>query len=77
MVNGVLLALNDWLKHYFPNVILLFLKQYYDQFWVITIFGVIFKVLPDANIRWKDVRGAFFYGLSIYVGSLLIGLYLT
>jgi membrane protein len=24
MVNGVLLALNDWLKHYFPNVILLF-----------------------------------------------------
>jgi membrane protein len=24
MVNGVLLALNDWLKHYFPNVIFLF-----------------------------------------------------
>jgi membrane protein len=48
------------------------------SFGVITIlFGVIFKVLPDANIRWKDVRTGAFYGLSIYVGSLLIGFILT
>jgi membrane protein len=80
MVNGVLLALNDWLKHYFPNVILFVFEaiNIMISFGVITIlFGVIFKVLPDANIRWKDVRtGAFFTACLFMLGRFLIGLYI-
>ena len=80
MVNGVLLALNDWLKHYFPNVILVAFEaiNITVSFGVITIlFGVIFKVLPDANIRWRDVRtGAFFTACLFMLGRFLIGLYI-
>lgn len=45
---------------------------------VITIlFGIIFKVLPDARIRWKDVRaGAIATALLFMAGRFLIGFYL-
>ncbi len=45
---------------------------------VITVlFVLIFKLLPDARIRWKDGWvGAFFTALMFVIGKLLIGLYL-
>lgn len=42
-----------------------------------TLFGIIFKVLPDARIKWKDVRaGAIATALLFMAGRFLIGLYL-
>ncbi|MFO7306853.1 MAG: YihY/virulence factor BrkB family protein [Gammaproteobacteria bacterium] len=42
------------------------------------LFGMIFKVLPDARLRWKDVwRGAFMTAALFAVGKYLISLYLT
>ncbi|MDP9047723.1 MAG: YihY/virulence factor BrkB family protein, partial [Bacteroidota bacterium] len=48
------------------------------SFVVITIlFAVIFKVLPDVNIRWKDVRsGAIFTAVLFMIGRFVIGLYI-
>jgi membrane protein len=45
---------------------------------VITVlFALIFKVVPDAEIRWRDVWvGAFVTALLFTLGKLLIGLYL-
>jgi membrane protein len=45
---------------------------------VITLlFGLIFKVLPDARIAWKDVWvGAAFTGLLFVIGKAGLGLYL-
>jgi membrane protein len=41
------------------------------------LFGAMFKVLPDAQIAWKDVWvGALFTAVLFVVGKLLIGLYL-
>lgn len=41
------------------------------------IFGIIFKVLPDALIRWKDVfMGALITALLFTLGKYLIGIYL-
>ncbi|MEX6688414.1 YihY/virulence factor BrkB family protein [Danxiaibacter flavus] len=41
------------------------------------LFGVIFKVLPDARIKWKDVRmGAFTTALLFMIGKFVIGYYL-
>jgi membrane protein len=41
------------------------------------LFGLIFKVLPDARIEWKHVRaGAFTTALLFMAGKYLIGLYL-
>lgn len=80
IVNGALKALNDILKAYFPDltIILLNIANIVISFLVITVlFGVIFKVLPDAKIAWKDVRaGAFFTALLFLLGRYLIGLYI-
>src|SRR5579872_2646026 len=44
---------------------------------IATLFGIIFKFLPDVNIRWKDVRsGAIFTALLFMLGQYLIGLYI-
>jgi membrane protein len=44
---------------------------------VTLLFTIIFKVLPDAIIRWKDAFiGAVFTGLLFILGKFLIGLYL-
>ena len=42
------------------------------------LFGVIYKVLPDAQIRWKDAMfGATFTALLFMIGRFLIGIYLS
>lgn len=53
------------------NYILLFL--------IITIlFAIIFKVLPDARIKWRDTFvGAAFTAILFLIGKFLIGVYLT
>jgi membrane protein len=80
IVNGLLLVLSDWMKSYFPDVtvILFQLLNIIIGFVVITtLFGVIFKVLPDAKIAWKEVRaGAFFTACLFLIGRFLIGLYI-
>ena len=81
LVNGALLALSGWLKNYFPDVTLIVFQivNILVSFIVImTLFGVIFKVLPDAKISWKDVRsGAFFTACLFMLGRLLIGIYIN
>lgn len=80
MVNGVLLALSDLLKSYFPEVTIFIFHviNIIVSFAVITLlFGVVFKVLPDAKIAWKHVRiGAFFTACLFLLGRLLIGIYI-
>lgn len=42
------------------------------------LFGMLFKILPDVQIRWADVwRGAFFTALLFAIGKYLISRYLT
>lgn len=80
LVNGALVALNDLLKAYFPDVtiVVFHIINVAISFIVITLlFGIIFKVLPDAKIAWKDVRiGAFFTACLFMLGRYLIGLYI-
>lgn len=42
------------------------------------LFAIVFKVLPDARVGWRDVwAGAVLTALLFAVGQLLIGMYLT
>jgi membrane protein len=45
---------------------------------VITVlFSLIYKVIPDVDVRWRDVAvGGFFTAVLFSVGKLLLGLYL-
>lgn len=80
MVNGILLALSDWLNDFFPDVTMIVFQiiNIIISFIVImTLFGVIFKVLPDAKIAWKDVKtGAFFTACLFMLGRFFIGIYI-
>lgn len=45
---------------------------------VALIFGVIFKVLPDAKIKWRDViSGSIITAILFMIGKFLISLYIT
>lgn len=80
IVNGIIIALTDRLKIYFPDitVLLLNLINLLISFIIISsLFGIIFKVLPDVKIKWKDVRaGAIFTTIFFIIGRFLIGFYL-
>ncbi|GAB3942838.1 YihY/virulence factor BrkB family protein [Spirosoma harenae] len=80
VVNGLVLALSNQLTQFLPGlgVYIISTFNFLLSTGVITIlFGVIFKVLPDAKIAWKDVRlGAIFTALLFMLGRYLIGLYI-
>jgi membrane protein len=80
LLNGVLLAVSEQLKLYLPNITvnIFNLINLVISFMVIALlFGVIFKVLPDVKIGWKDVRsGAIFTALLFMIGRLVIGIYI-
>lgn len=80
VVNGLVLALSDQLTRFLPglSVYLISGVNFVVSTAVIAVlFGVIFKVLPDAKIAWKDVRwGALFTAGLFMVGRYAIGLYI-
>jgi len=81
IVNGALLALSSHLETFLPAVTVTFFKALSAaiSFIVIAVlFGVIFKVLPDADIKWRDVRsGAIFTAVLFMIGRLVIGIYIS
>ncbi|WCT13435.1 YihY/virulence factor BrkB family protein [Mucilaginibacter jinjuensis] len=80
ILNGALLALSDHLKHFLPAVTVMFfntLNALVSFIVIAVLFGVIFKVLPDAKIGWRDVRsGAIFTAVFFMIGRLVIGIYI-
>ena len=85
-ISALIDALSERLQNYFPDitVILFNIINIIITFAVVTfLFGVIFKVLPDAKIKWKDVlAGAIAtavlfmlgkFGISFYIGQSDIG----
>lgn len=81
VVNGLVLALSGVLTRFLPDITVIFVQiiNAVISFLVITVlFGVIFKVLPDVKIGWKDVRsGALFTAVLFMIGRFLIGLYIS
>jgi membrane protein len=79
-VNTIMEVLNDRLRRHFEHVTIVafYIFNLVFIFLIITLlFAVIFKVLPDATIRWKDALvGAAFTALLFMLGKFLIGLYL-
>jgi membrane protein len=84
MVSLVLHALIDVLYEklvqYFADTILVLFQgiNYLLLFGIISVlFTIIFKVLPDARIRWRDAYvGAAFTSLLFMIGKFAIGFYL-
>jgi membrane protein len=80
VINSLMDLLGDWLKKYFSHMTVYF---FYSVNLVLTLaviillFMIIFRILPDAVISWRDsFVGALFTGVLFMLGKLLIGLYL-
>jgi membrane protein len=81
LVSTLLDALNGQLQRFFSDdlVILFYILNLVIVLAVITLlFAVIFKVLPDAIIRWRDViKGSLFTALLFMGGKFLISFYIS
>lgn len=74
-----LAAFNEYLKNFLPGLdIISQVLNFVISFGVITLlFAMIFKILPDVTIGWRDVwTGAVVTALLFTVGKYLIGVYL-
>ena len=80
-VTAVIDGFSERLRAHFPDVtvVVFYIVNVAITLIVITvIFGVIFKVLPDAEIKWKDVMvGAFATALLFMLGKFGISFYIS
>lgn len=78
-VESVLKGFSHWVQSLLPGGIVLALIVYwiFDLAVVILLFAIIFKYLPDAEIRWRDVWiGAVITAVLFAIGKWALGLYL-
>jgi membrane protein len=80
-VTAVIDAFSSRLQNSFPDVavVIFYIVNQLVTLTVVTlIFGVIFKVLPDAKIKWRDVlSGAFITAILFMLGKLGISFYIS
>lgn len=80
VVDGIVAAFSHHLAAYFPQITISLVYVFNLALtFVITsvLFAVIFKVLPDAKVRWKDISvGALATAFLFMVGKFVIGYYL-
>lgn len=79
ILSAALSAIGKWAEATLPGSVILWqVGMHVVAFALIaTLFAMIFKVLPDAEISWRDVWvGAVVTALLFTIGKFLIGLYL-
>jgi membrane protein len=81
VVNTVIEALMNKLQRLFPEatVVLVYIVNQLVILGITTLlFGVIFKVLPDARIKWRDVlAGAFATAILFMAGKFVMTFYIN
>ena len=80
-ISALIEALSNRIKNYFPDVAVtvFYLINLVINFGVIAaLFAVIFRVLPDARIKWKDVMaGAIATAVLFMIGKFAISFYIS
>ncbi len=79
-LNAFITAFGGFIENKFPGISVLFLQTmaYILPLFITTVlFAITFKLLPDAEMRWKDtLLGAFITACLFAVGKLGIGFYI-
>jgi membrane protein len=80
VITGLVEALSNRLLHIFPDIalLLIYIFNLLLTFTVVTLlFAIIFKVLPDARIKWRDVvTGAMVTAILFMIGKFAITFYI-
>jgi membrane protein len=81
VISAVLTTFTDWLQRQIPEVgvIVIHIVDVLLSLGITTLlFALIYKFLPDAIIRWRDVGiGAFITALLFVIGKYLIAFYIA
>jgi membrane protein len=80
VLNTVLSTMGDFIESLLPGGQFIWMVVNYaiNLALVVVLFAAIFKVLPDVQIRWRDVWvGALATAVLFVIGQILIGLYLA
>lgn len=81
ILNSLMDLLSNYLKNYFTNFsvrFFYFINLGLTLTVVILLFAIIFRILPDAIIRWRDAFiGATFTGILFMLGKFIIGVYVS
>jgi membrane protein len=80
-LSAAISVMSDYLRQLIPGISIWLIQiiDFVFSIGLITLlFGLIFKFLPDAEIRWKDTLiGAFITSLLFVVGKFLISFYIS
>lgn len=79
VVNAVLTAIGTYFQQILPipTAFLQILNSLISFFAITGLFALLFRVLPDLHLRWRDVAvGAVLTSILFNVGKMVIGLYL-
>jgi membrane protein len=79
VVSAALSALSGWLRAAFGDVAILswFIDAAVALVVISTLIALIYKILPDAKVAWRDVWvGAIATAILFMIGKYLIGLYI-
>ena len=79
-LNTVAATFGSWLTQYFPDLAAIntYVTKFITPFLVFTLFSILFKMLPEARVAWRDVwLGSLVTTLLFSLGVYLIGIYLT
>lgn len=75
-ITGIIEYANDWIP--VPPAVIALIDLSVSLGVTTLLFGMIFKVLPDVRLQWRDVwRGALITAVLFAVGKYLISFYLT
>lgn len=81
LISSLLDGFMGKLQQIFPDIgfIIIYIVNIIVTFLVVTLlFGIIYKILPDAIIAWKDVvAGALFTAVLFMIGKFGIGIYIS
>lgn len=81
LVNTIMLALSNKIMQWFPSLQLDtigFINNLIIFCVLSFLFAVIFKMLPDVRIKWRQVWGGAFLTAALFLlGKFLIGLYIS
>ncbi len=78
-IESLLKAFSHYVQAMLPGGIVIAVTVYllFDLAIMVLVLAVIFKILPDAKVRWRDVWiGAFLTALLFALGKWALGLYL-
>jgi membrane protein len=78
-IESILKAFSGYLKASFPggDIVALCVFVLFDLTLIVFLFAMIFRFLPDVELRWRDVLvGAGLTALLFYVGKFVLGVYL-